>query len=84
MGTIQQPWEQIVSQKRAIRDKLLAPYFVDIKHRVPRIDNVDHRSRLENEPEVQTITDLDLASLLKRLEAREFTAHQVIQAYIKR
>lgn len=84
MGTIQQPWEQIVSQKRAIRDKLLAPYLVDIEHRVPRMDHVDYRSRLEDEPEVQEITDLDLASLLKRLETGEFTAHQVILAYIKR
>lgn len=84
MGTIQQPWEQIVSQKRAIRDKLLAPYLVDIERRIPRVDHVDHRSRLENEPEVQLITDLDLASLLKRLETGEFTAHQVILAYIKR
>lgn len=84
MGTIQQPWEQIVSQKRAIQEKLLAPYLVDIEHRVPRVDHVDYRSRLEDEPEVQRITDLDLASLLKRLETGELTAHQVIQAYIKR
>lgn len=84
MGTIQQPWEQIVSQKRAIRDKLLAPYLVDVEHRVPRVDHVDYRTRLENEPDVQKITDLDLISLLKRLETGEFTAQQVIQAYIKR
>ncbi|KAJ5449604.1 uncharacterized protein N7458_006053 [Penicillium daleae] len=84
MGTIQQPWEQIVSKKRAIRDKLLAPYLVDIEHRVPRMDHVDCRSRLENEPEVQEITDLDLTGLLKRLETGQFTAHQVILSYIKR
>lgn len=84
MGTIQRPWEQIVSQKRAIRDKLLAPYLVDLEHRVPRVDHVDHRTRLENDPDVQRITDLDLLGLLKRLETGEFTAQQVIQAYIKR
>jgi hypothetical protein len=84
MGTVQQPWEQIVSQKRAIREKLLAPYLVDIEHRVPRVDHVDYRTRLEDEPEVQRITDMDLTGLLKRLEVGEFTAHQVIQAYIKR
>ncbi|OOQ91453.1 acetamidase [Penicillium brasilianum] len=84
MGTVQQPWEQIVSEKRAIREKLLAPYLVDIEHRVPRVDHVDYRTRLEDEPEVQRITDMDLTGLLKRLEMGELTAHQVIQAYIKR
>ncbi|KAJ5166482.1 uncharacterized protein N7482_005263 [Penicillium canariense] len=86
MGSIHPPWAHIVSQKRAIRDQQIAPYLVDDKElRVPRVHQVDHRTRLEQEPQVQKITDIDdIACLVKGLEAGEFSAEQVIQAYIKR
>ena len=84
MGT-QQPWEQIVLQKRAIRDKLLSPYLVnDVERRAPRVNQVQERSRLSQE-EAQTITDIDnLAALQKHIQNGDFTSEQVVSAYIQR
>jgi len=84
MGSTQS-WEQIVALKRAVRDKLLAPYLVDdVDERQPRVHQVDNRSRLKD-PEEQRITDIDgVEDLYQALQKGEFTAEQVIQAYIKR
>ncbi|CAI7677907.1 unnamed protein product [Penicillium manginii] len=86
MGSTQQSWEQIVSQKLAARDQLLAPYLVgDIQQRVPRVLQVDQRSRLEKDPQVQKITDLDnIVDLLQLLQKGDLTATEVVTAYIKR
>lgn len=85
MGSTQEPWRQIVTQKRAARDKLLAPYLVDdIDQRQPRVHRVDERSRL-NDPEAQRITEVDgIEELSQSLQKGEFTAEQVTKAYIKR
>ncbi|KAJ5107575.1 Amidase [Penicillium angulare] len=87
MGTVQQPqaWEQIVAQKRAIRDKLLAPYIVDdIEHRLPRVDRVFERTRLNSE-EAQQITDIDnVQTVAQRIQNGDLSAEQVIKAYIQR
>lgn len=79
------PWEQIVAQKQSDRDQLLAPYFIhDVEHRVPRVQQVDLRSRLDV-PEVQSITDIDnIPRLLHQLQMGKFTAEQVVLAYIRR
>lgn len=79
-------WKRIIAQKRQIRDQLLAPYLVDdVDSRLPRVDRMDERSRLDQEPEIQTITDIDnIAVLLDRLRKGEFTAEVVVKAYIKR
>ncbi|KAJ5825485.1 hypothetical protein N7474_002623 [Penicillium riverlandense] len=79
-------WKRIIAQKRQIRDQLLAPYLVDdVDSRLPRVDRVDERTRLDQEPKIQTITDIDnIAELLDRLKKGEFTAEGVVQAYIKR
>ena len=83
MGSLQ-TWEEIVSQKRAIRDQLISPYLVDVAQRLPRVQNVEERTRLE-EPLIQDITDIDnVTSLLKCLEKGKFQAEQVIKAYIQR
>ncbi|KAJ5902467.1 hypothetical protein N7495_002995 [Penicillium taxi] len=81
-----QSWMQIVLQKRAIRDKLLAPYMVnDVESRVPRVHQVDKRSHLNQEPDVQMITDIDsVAVLLQGIQRGDIAAEQVVRAYIKR
>lgn len=79
-----QTWEEIVSQKRVIRDQLIAPYLVDIAQRLPQIQNAEERTRLEDHL-FQKITDIDnVATLLECLEKGEFQAEQVIKAYIQR
>ena len=85
MGTIQQSWEQIVSQKRIARDALLAPYLVDdVELRVPRVDQVHERSRLE-EDQIQQITDIDdVQALLQKIQDGSWSAEQVVKAYINR
>lgn len=85
MGSTQPSWEQIVAQKRAARDKLLALYLVDdVDHRQPRVHQVHERSRLKD-PEAQNITEIDgIKELSQRVLTGEFTAEQVIRAYIKR
>ncbi|KAJ5313769.1 uncharacterized protein N7443_000653 [Penicillium atrosanguineum] len=85
MGSTQQSWEQIVAQKRAARDKLLALYLVDdVDQRQPRVYQVHERSRLKD-PEVQRITEIDsIEELSRHLLKGEFTAEQVTRAYIKR
>lgn len=86
MGSTQQKWEQIVSQKRTARDQLLGPYLVDdIEQRVPRVFQVDQRSCLESEPHVQEITNIDnIVVLSQLLQKGKLTAESVISAYIKR
>lgn len=85
MGSTQQSWEEIVSRKRTERDQLLVPYMVnDIESRLPRVEQVDQRSRLED-PEIQKITDIDnIVVLSQLLQKGDLTAEQVIEAYIKR
>lgn len=85
MSVTQQPWEQIVSQKRSARDRLLAPYVVDhVEGRLPRTHRVEERSHLED-PEVQRITEIDnVMVLLELLQTGELAAEQVVTAYIKR
>ncbi|KAL2007218.1 hypothetical protein VTN00DRAFT_8656 [Thermoascus crustaceus] len=85
MGSIQ-PWQKIVAEKRQLRDQALKPYLVgDLEKRPPRIDDVAARSRIESEPNIQTITDIDnIDALYQRLSSGEFTAEDVTLAYIKR
>lgn len=79
-----QSWEEIVIQKRTIRDHHLAPLLVDVDQRRPQVHNVAERTRLED-PVIQKITDIDnVVTLLECLEKGEFEAEQVAKAYIKR
>lgn len=86
MGSAQQPWEQIVSQKREIRDRLLAAYLVDDVHqRPPRVSKPEERSRVHDDPLVQKITDIDnIEVLLGHLQQGDFGAEQIVKAYIRR
>jgi hypothetical protein len=81
-----QAWQEIVAQKRALRDAAVKPYLVnDLDRRPPRVDNVSLRSAIESDPKVQKITDIDsVAELHKRLIEGEFTTEEVVFAYIKR
>jgi amidase len=85
MGSIQ-PWQDIVSRKRAIRDAELKPYLVDdVSSRVPRVKNIDDRSRIEIDPKVQIITDIDnLPTLHRSIREGTFSAEDVVLAYVKR
>ena len=85
MGSIQ-PWEQTVSQKRALRDQAMQDYMVlDLDQRPPQIHHVNERSALANDPVAQEITDIDrIPVLLERLGSGKYTAEQVILGYIKR
>ncbi|KAL1980862.1 hypothetical protein VTN96DRAFT_3397 [Rasamsonia emersonii] len=89
MGSIYahtQTWQDIVAQKRALRDEALKPYLVDdLESRAPRVDNVAKRSIIESDPKIQKITDIDSIPVLQQcLSQGEFTAEEVILAYIKR
>lgn len=81
-----QTWEQTVSQKRLLRDQALNPYLIDdINQRPPRVQDVENRSRLDHDPIVQEITDVDsITILLDHLRQGKFTAEQVALAYIRR
>lgn len=84
MGSVGK-WEQIVSEKRLLRDKALMPYTVsDLDQRAPQVHNVHERSRF-NDPIAQDITDIDsIFSLLGQLRSGKYTAEQVAYAYIQR
>lgn len=84
--SLPQPWEQIVSRKLSARDSLLTPYLVsDAECRLPRVEQVEVRSQLDEEPEVQDITDIDhYGELFRKIQFEEITAEQVARAYIKR
>lgn len=85
MTITQHSWEDIVSQKRSARDQRLMPYLVDVDDRLPQVQHVDARSRLDQKPEVQEITDIDnIGELLQGLEQGKFGAEQVVKAYIRR
>ncbi|KAJ5986790.1 hypothetical protein N7451_011155 [Penicillium sp. IBT 35674x] len=76
-------WEQIISQKRAIRDKLLTPYLINVEDRETHVHNVHECSHVNDE--VQAITDIDeVEVLLQRMQNGDFSAEQVVQAYIQR
>ncbi|KAL1963160.1 hypothetical protein VTN77DRAFT_8593 [Rasamsonia byssochlamydoides] len=83
-------WQEIVAQKRALRDKALKPYLVDAidlaaDARAPRVDNVAQRSIIAADPKIQQITDIDSIPVLQGCLSRgEFTAEEVVLAYIKR
>ncbi|KAI9040904.1 amino acid/polyamine transporter [Aspergillus affinis] len=81
-----QSWMQIVAEKRSQRDRLLKPYTVsDVDQRPPQVHRVQDRSCLQDDPLSHKITEIDsICSLLERLKTGEFTAEQVVLAYIKR
>jgi hypothetical protein len=82
---IQPLWEQIVSQKRAIRDKLLTPYLINVADRETgdHVDKIHERSHVDEE--AQAITDIDeVEVLLQRIQTGDFSAEQVVKAYIQR
>lgn len=78
-------WEEIVSEKRSLRDKALRPYMVsDLDRRVPRVHNVQERSRI-NDPIADEITEIgNIPTLLEHLRDGKYTAEQVTHAYIRR
>lgn len=86
MGDAKQTWEQIVSQKRSARDKLLAPYLVDdVDNRLPQVHHVHDRTKLQQDPEGQSITDIDnISALQQAIQDGKYTAEKVIKSYIKR
>lgn len=74
-----------MGRKRAIRDAALKPYLADISSRPPRVKNVDDRSKIETDPKVQIITDIDnLPALHRNIQNGTFSAEDVVLAYIKR
>ncbi|KAJ9301431.1 hypothetical protein DTO271G3_1566 [Paecilomyces variotii] len=79
-------WQEIVAKKRSLRDQALKPYLVDdLDKRPPRIDDVAARSRIDSDPSIQQITDIDsVAELHQQLKKGQFTAEEVTLAYIKR
>ena len=85
MGSVQ-PWEQIVSQKRALRNQLLKPYQVnDIDRRVPQLLSVQERTRIQEDPVIQEITDIDsVPRLFECLKSGKYTAEQTTLAFIRR
>ncbi|KAB8227248.1 uncharacterized protein BDW43DRAFT_294581 [Aspergillus alliaceus] len=84
MGSIGN-WEQVVAEKRTLRDKSLTPYMVsNLDERGPRVDNVQERSCLDDSL-AQNITDIDsIPTLLEQLRAGKYTAEQATHAYIRR
>lgn len=81
----QESWEQVVSQKRANRDKLLAPFLVDdVDKRTPRVHQIEHRSRLDSDL-LNQITDVDsIPALLHKIQVEGLAAEDVVRAYIQR
>ncbi|EED15614.1 acetamidase [Talaromyces stipitatus ATCC 10500] len=79
-------WEEIVSEKRLLRDQALKPYVVgDIDRRSPRTHSVDGRSRLDCDSTIQEITDIsNVSTLLDLFGQGKLTAERVTLAYIKR
>ncbi|KAL3479438.1 amino acid/polyamine transporter [Aspergillus californicus] len=75
---ILQSWEQTVSEKRGLRDQALKPYtVVDVDQRPARVHNVQSRSRLEDDPLIQEITDIDnIPALIEQIRKGSFTAEQ--------
>jgi amidase len=64
----------------------LKPYIQDdLALRPPQVHNVDERSRIETDPKVQIITDIDdVTTLHGYLRSGTFSAEDVVLAYIKR
>ncbi|PKY06874.1 amino acid/polyamine transporter [Aspergillus campestris IBT 28561] len=85
MGSIQ-PWEQTVSQKRALRDQVMQDYMaLDLGQRPPQVDHVHKRSALANDPVGQEITDIDsIPAFLELLGSGKYTVENVVLAYVKR
>jgi hypothetical protein len=84
MGSIWN-WKQIVSEKQSLRDQALEPYTVSgLNQRVPRVHDVQERSRIDD-PIVQDITTIDnISTLLEQMRSGRYTAEQVTLAYIRR
>ncbi|KNG85818.1 acetamidase [Aspergillus nomiae NRRL 13137] len=81
-----QIWKQTASRKQHLRNELLKPYMVsDVDQRLPQVHNVQERSRIQSDPEVQEITDIDnIPVLVDQLRTGRFTAEAVILAYVRR
>ncbi len=57
----------------------------DLDRRVPRVQNVQDRSCIINDPIAEEITEIDnIPTLLEHLRSGKYTAEQVTHAYIRR
>lgn len=88
MGEPSISWESVVAKKRALRDAAIAPFLVaddsDLKRREPMVDDVSKRTESDN-VQFNKITDIDDVQQLQECIRRgEFTAEDVVLAYIRR
>ncbi|KAB8200935.1 Amidase [Aspergillus parasiticus SU-1] len=81
-----QTWKQTASQKHYLRNERLKPYMVsDVDQRPPQVHDVQERSRIHSDPEIQEITDIDnISVLVDQFRTGKFTVEAVTLAYIRR
>ncbi|KAB8215831.1 amidase signature domain-containing protein [Aspergillus novoparasiticus] len=81
-----QTWKQTASQKHYLRNERLKPYMVsDVDQRLPQVHDVQERSRIHSDPEIQEITDIDnISVLVDQFRTGKFTVEAVTLAYIRR
>ena len=81
-----QTWKQIASRKQYLRNEMLKPYMVsDVDQRLPQVHNVQERSRIHSDPEIQEITDIDnISVLVNQYRTGKLTVEAVALAYVRR
>ncbi|KAE8339324.1 hypothetical protein BDV24DRAFT_165496 [Aspergillus arachidicola] len=81
-----QTWKQTASQKHYLRNERLKPYMVsDVDQRLPQVHDVQERSRIHSDPEIQEITDIDnISVLVDQFRTGKFIVEAVTLAYIRR
>lgn len=65
---------------------MLKPYMVsDVDQRLPQVHNVQERSRIHSDPEIQEITDIDnISVLVNQYRTGKLTVEAVALAYVRR
>ncbi|KAE8412625.1 amidase signature domain-containing protein [Aspergillus pseudocaelatus] len=78
-----QTWKQIASRKQYLQNEMLKPYMVsDVDQRLPQVHNVQERSRIHSDPEIQEITDIDnISVLVNQFRTGKLTVEAVTLAY---
>ncbi|KAB8267666.1 amidase signature domain-containing protein [Aspergillus minisclerotigenes] len=81
-----QTWKQTASRKHSLRNERLKPYMVsDLDQRLPQVHDVQERSRIHSDPEIQEITDIDnISVLVDQFRTGKFTVEAVTLAYVRR
>lgn len=82
------PWQEVVARKRRERDHALRPFAtvddIELKQRPIKLDAINLRSALKDQRQNVLTDENEIEILLERIKLGRLSAHDLVEAYIRR